>query len=382
MRPSLIVFGGLLGSLLSAQTATTVKLPEIKWRGAIWTSAAASNRQTTDGSLFLRTVDAGDGNLALDGLQIGGDVSLAQGWSFKFTLLGGRTAKVLNDADGEQGSLAYPEAQLVWTGEKDTFKVGRMSTFLGIEYLDCTQDITYSRGLLFTYAIPFSQVGVNWHHAFNPSWSTDAWILNGEDRVRDNNRGKTWGLGLNYNHGGATDKYVSLMAYRGPEQDGLGSAANTGAEGRQRERICFMGQWVWGASTLQWEADHGRETFLPSAITGATGTDNVKATWSGLALIYKYQWNDRWAGFARAEYLKDNAGIRLNYDTTVAATYGATLGANLAAKSVTVGVERKWGQVFTRFELRQDELNRDVHEVNGKAFRSATSATWGLGASF
>ena len=61
-----------------------------------------------------------------------------------------------------------------------------------------------------------------------PGWSTDVWLFNGEDRLQDNNHGKTLGLGLTYNHRGSADNYLSLQAYRGPEQDGTGGRCEHG----------------------------------------------------------------------------------------------------------------------------------------------------------
>jgi hypothetical protein len=382
-----------MGMALSAQTvpepatpaaaaAPAPAGPAIKWRGALWASGNTSDRETADGSLFLRSMDAGDGHFAVDGLQLGADVTLAEGWSMKFTLLAGQDAKILNAASLDSGSIAFPEAMLVWTGAKDTLRFGRMYTAMGMEVLDQTQNATASRGLLFTYAIPLAQVGLNWHHAFTPSWSSDLFLYNGEDRVQDNNKGKTAGLGFTYNHGGAADKFVTLMAYSGPEQDGLAAKANTGAEGRKRERLCLTAQWVWGASTLQLEGEHAQEPFAASAIQGSLGAADVKASWSGAGLIYKYQVNEAWAAVARVETLKDDTGVRLSWDPTVAASYASTRGAELQATGFSLGMERRWKATFTRLEVRQDRLNKDVHDGSGKAFRDATSATWSLGTSF
>lgn len=323
---------------------------------------------------------SGDGRLALDGLMLGGDLALTEGWSLKLTLLAGRTAQVLNDADGEQGALAYPEAMLLWTGAADVLRFGRMYTYMGMEYLDHTQDLTASRGLLFTYAIPFSQVGLAWHHAFSSEWSTDAWAFNGEDRVRDNNRGKTVGLGLNYNHGGAAGKFLSFMAFSGAEQDGLGSAAHTGAEGRKRQRLCATFGWGWSTTTLLGEVEWAKERFPAAAIAGATG--EVDATWSGVGFILRRQLDARWAWFARAETLRDDQGVRLNGDATVASAWGAREGAGLRASSATLGAERKWGPTFSRLELRQDRLNKEVQDQDRRGFRRAISMTWSLGTTF
>ena len=361
----------------------------IKWRGALWASGAASNEDTADGSLFLRSMDAGDGQLALDALQVGADVTLTDGFTLKFTLLSGQDAKVLNATSMDTGSIAFPEAQLIWTGDKDTFRLGRMYTAMGMEVMDQTQDITASRGLLFTYAIPLGQVGADWHHTFTPVWSTDLYVYNGEDKITDNNKSKTLGVGVTYNHAGASDKFVTLMAFSGAEQTSTGASATNGAEGRKRNRLSLAGQWTWGASTLQFEGEAASEPFLASEIAGSQGSANVTAKWSGLGLIYKYQINDFWSVNARAEEMQDNTGVRLNGDTTVNTTFGGamlgTLGADLSATSFAIGVERKWHATFSRLEVRQDSLNKNVLEGAadaGKPFKSATSMTWSIGTSF
>jgi len=376
------LFASVIGCSLVAQAPEPSAL---KWRGSIWISGVAQDRQTEDGSVAFRPLEGGEYGFGVDGLTLGADANLGAGWSARVTLMGGRIGKLVNQFSGESGALAIPEAQLVWTGKQDKLTIGRMSTYIGMEFTDGAQDITASRGLLFTYAAPFTQVGFAWRHTFPSAWSTDVFLFNGEDRVQDNNHGKTVGVGLNYNHGGASDKFFSLSAYRGAEQDGLGVNANTGAEGRKRDRLSALGQWVWGSSTLQGEFEYGREAFLPSAIAGTVGTKNVNADWMGLGLIYKQQINAVWALFARAEYFKDDAGVRLNGDSTIAAAYGATLNADLKATSFTLGVERKWGATFSRFELRQDALNKDLTEGaagDHKAFRNGTSATLSFGASF
>ncbi len=370
----------LIASLgLTAQTPPAAAGPAVKWRGAVWASGAASDRQTPDGTLFLRTADAGEGQLALDGLLVGADVALPEGFGLRFTVLGGQAAKFLNaitvvsgTTPAETGSLAWPEAMVTWTGGNETLKFGRMYTAMGMEVLDATQDTPATRGLLFTYAIPAAQLGLNWHHAFSASWSSDIWVFNGEDRLQDNNHGKTAGIGLTYNHGGASDRFATLMAFSGAEQDGIGAAAAAGAEGRKRTRISFAGQWVWGATTLQWEAEHGREA-LPTG---------QKATWTGFGSIVKYAFNPRWSAYGRLETLRDDMGIRLGGEATVARALVQGPAPDLTARSGSLGAERRWHATFTRLELRRDSLDRDMTDRDGRTFRSATSVTWSLGTTF
>ena len=207
------------------------------------------------------------------------------------------------------------------------------------------------------------------------------WVYNGEDRVQDNNKGKTLGLGVTYNHGGAADKFVTLMAFSGAEQNGLGMNAGQGAEGRKRNRLGLDGQWVWGNSTLAFEGEYAQETF--GLTTNGKPEGTTKATWSGFGLIYKYQFNDRWAGFARAETLFDKDGVRLVGDSTIAQTLvNPYPGASIQATSGALGAERRWHATFTRIEARLDSLNKNVLDKDGKTYKAATSLTWSVGTSF
>lgn len=366
---------------LMALPASAGELPTLKWRGSVWAVGAVSDQTMADGSMLLRPMDQKDGSLTLDGLQVGADMDLGQGWSFKFTLLGGRTGQLLQEFSGETGTVGLSEAMLIYTAGKETVKLGRMWTWMGMESCDLTAAIPASHGLMATFPLPFGQVGVDWRHAFTPSWSSAVWLYNGEDRNRDNNQGKTAGLGLIYNHGGAADKFLNLSVFSGSEQDGLNDKANTGAEGRKRERISHNGQWVWGATTLVWEAEYLKERFGAGAVAGASGA-TVQGTMKGAGLMLKQQWSAPWSSYLRAEQLQDDLGFRLNFDSTLAQHFGMRNGADLKASSVSVGGERRWGAAFGRLELRRDWLNRDVPNQDGQGVRAVNTVTFCVGASF
>lgn len=353
----------------------------MKWRGSVWGGYAQSDRPLADGSLFLRSVDKGDGQVSLDGFTLGADVTLAEGWSLKFTLLTGETARLVNSLNQDTGSLATPEVMLTWTKGGTQVQFGRMWTPMGMEVLDATQNLAASRGILFTYAIPFAQIGLHVRQALNADWNADLWVYNGEDRIKDNNRGKTFGLGLNWAPGGSSDSFANVMVFRGPEQDSLGAHATPGAEGRMRQRISVNGQWTSGSLVLQAEGESGKEAFPASALAGASGPED--ATWTGFGFNAKWTFSPAWAIYGRAEALKDDKGVRLSLDPTVAAAWGNQMGADLRATSLTLGLERRWGATFLRAEARQDRLNREVSEGPGRPnFKSATSATVQLGSSF
>lgn len=352
----------------------------LKWRGSLWALGTLTDRPIGDGSAFLRFLETGDSQFSLDGIQLGLDYALSPELSFKATLLAGREGKLLQDFSGEHGSMGFPEAMLIWTRGADTVKIGRMWTAMGMESVDLTVAIPASHGLMATFPLPYGQVGLEWRHAWSPSWATSIWVYNGEDRNTDNNRGKTFGLGLSYNHGGAADKFMNFMAFSGPEQDSHAPSAIPGAEGRNRDRFSHSGQWVWGAATLVWEAEYLREPFSAVAIQDATTQET--GIFTGAGAVFKYQWSQAWSGYARAEHVKDNLGFRLSFDSTVATHFGMRRGAELAASSIALGAERRWGPAFARLEFRRDWLNRDVLDRDGKAFRSVNGVTVCVGASF
>lgn len=380
----------LLGLGLVAQTPAPTpgpSLPPLTWRGSVWALGAISDRETSPtgdlpgGQPFLRPMDARNGGLVLDGFQFGVDADLGHGFAFKLTFMGGRSGQLTQEFAGESGTLAIPEAMLIWTKGADTLRFGRMWTFMGMESSDLTAAIPASHGLMATFPLPYGQVGLHWRHVYNPQWSTDLWVVDGEDRNTDNNRGKTVGGNLTWNVGGAADKFLNLTLFTGPEQDAVGHNAIPGAEGRRRDRLSHGGQWVWGGTTLVWEGEYLRERLASSQIQGATGS-TVDGTYKAAALWLKQQVTPVWSGYLRLEQAQDDLGFKLNWDTSVAAAHGLRLGADLTARSASLGVERKVGPAFWRAEVRHDRLNKDVRDADGKTFRGATSATVAVGASF
>lgn len=376
MRYATLLTFALVSSFCMGQ-----ELSKPTWRGSVWALGAASDRETAGGGLFLRPMDQRDGQFTFDGLQFGVDVPLSQAWTLKVTLMAGRAGQLLQEFSSESGSLGFPEAMLIWSNGKDTVRLGRMWTWMGMESTDLTAAVPASHGLMATFPLPFGQVGVDWRHAFSPSWSTALWLFNGEDRIRDNNRSKTVGVGLIYNHGGAQDRFLNLMAFRGAEQDDRGPGAVPGASGRLRERLSHSGQWAWGGTTLAWEVEVLRERFPVAWVAGAAGART--GTLTGGGLTFRHPWNERWAGYLRAEAIRDDLGFRLNWDPDVQVRYGMRRGADLTARALSLGVERRWtGGAFARLEARRDDLNRDVADRDGKAFRSAHSLTLCVGAAF
>src|SRR5205085_5193338 len=65
---------------------------------------------------------------------------------------------------------------------------------LGAEVIETKDNWNYSRGWLFTYAIPFYHFGVRSTWAVSDKTNVAAYVVNGWNNVRDNNRGKSVGV--------------------------------------------------------------------------------------------------------------------------------------------------------------------------------------------
>src|SRR5574342_326858 len=77
--------------------------------------------------------------------------------------------------------------------------VGKFATPHGAEVIDSKDNWNYSRGLLYTLAIPFYHFGIRSKYTWNPKVALSAFMVNGWNNVVDNNTGKTYGLTLNLN---------------------------------------------------------------------------------------------------------------------------------------------------------------------------------------
>jgi hypothetical protein len=99
--------------------------------------------------------------------------------------------------------------------------VGKFVTPHGAEVIETKDNWNYSRGLLFSYAIPYYHLGMRAKYAFNDKYSLSGFFVNGWNNVVDNNTGKTYGIGFGWN---PSKKFGIVQNYMvGPEQNSLNS---------------------------------------------------------------------------------------------------------------------------------------------------------------
>ena len=245
----------------------------------------------------------------------------------------------------EPGGLGYLQyvkeaygSYLAPVGKGLQIDFGKFVTPNGAEVIESKDDWNYSRGLLFTYAIPFYHFGLRAKYAFSDKYSLTAYVVNGWNNVVDNNTGKTFGLSFGWNPNkkvGFTETYMA-----GPEE------ANNNSNIRQLWDNVITYSPTSKLSFIL-NTDYGRgDRFF-------TYTNPV--WWSGVAGYVRYQFNDSYALSTRYEYYDDPSG----YTTwlTPSSSFPNPVGQHI--NEITETFERKiHGNFITRLEYRRDMASR------------------------
>src|SRR2546430_3824404 len=93
---------------------------------------------------------------------------------------------------------------------------GKFVTPHGAEVIETKDDWNYSRGLLFSYAIPYFHYGLRAKYSFSDKYSVTGFVVNGWNNIVENNTGKTYGASFGWN---PTKKVSFIQNYMaGPEQ--------------------------------------------------------------------------------------------------------------------------------------------------------------------
>jgi hypothetical protein len=245
--------------------------------------------------------------------------------------------------------------------------VGKYVTPMGAEVIETKDNWNYSRGLLFTYAIPFFHFGARSKYTFNDKYSLTGYLANGSNSIVDNNSGKMYGLTFGWN---PTKKISFAQTYMAAPETTIGAFGpnlNVNDYWRQTwdsvlsynatSKLSFLANFDYG---------RGDRTVLDSEATPPTLSDPVY--WTGIAGYLKYAFNDNNYLAARYEYFEDHDGFvtgtgipRLHFNE-VTATYQRTLATHL----------------LTRFEYRRDISNQPVFLKVTRSVFAQDTATLGL----
>lgn len=247
----------------------------------------------------------------------------------------GNAMNVVNSTDpGGLGFAQYLKegyvTYLAPVGKGLQVDFGKFVTPHGAEVIETRDNWNYSRGLLFTWAIPFYHFGMRAKYAFNDKVAVTGYLVNGWNSVVDNNTGKTVGVALAWN---PTKKIGIIQNYMaGPEQAGVNSnwrqLSDTVVTLAATDRLSLIFNYDYG---------HDRVAGL-----------NTPVNWSGVAGYIRYALGDRNALITRYEYYND--------------TDGFTTGTAQHLQEVTGTFEHVIAKhLLTRLEYRHDFSNRPTY---------------------
>jgi hypothetical protein len=236
---------------------------------------------------------------------------------------GPATSEFIHSVDpGGVGILQnVQQAYVSYLAGKVQFDVGEFVTHNGSEVIEAKDDWNYSRGLLFSWAIPYYHAGVRLTYPANDKVTLAGGVVNGWNNVGENNTGKTvWGQIILK----PTSAFTFIENYTGgPEQAGNNGdwrhLSDTQAMFTVSPMVSLMGNY-----------DYGRDKLA--------GAD---VHWQGVAGYVKFQPTKVVAIIPRAEYYDDADGF--------------TTGVAQKAKEFTLTLELKPADTFIwRIEYRSD----------------------------
>ncbi len=225
-----------------------------------------------------------------------------------------------------------------------TVKGGKFVTLLGYEVIESPNNLNFSRGYLFTFAIPFTHTGGLLSYTFTDWFSATAGVVLGWDNSKDNNdRPSATGQ---FAFTPVKDFTANLNWISGPEQND--NNTNT------RYVLDFVFNYTGIKNlTLGANVDYGHENKEASLVALDT-RQNTSAIWWGWALYAAYDWTEKLRTALRQEFFKDADGARTGF------------GSKLDLWSTTATVQYKvWKGLVGRVEYRHDDADEKVFKFRG-----------------
>jgi hypothetical protein len=230
--------------------------------------------------------------------------------------------------------------------------IGKFVTPHGAEVIETKDNWNYSRGLLFSWAIPYYHFGARAKYAFNDKYSLSGFFVNGWNNVVDNNTGKTYGMSFAWT---PTKKFGIIQNYMaGPEQTDINSnwrqLSDTVITYSPTSKLSFM---VNG--------DYGRG----DRFSDGEGGVSKPVYWTGVAGYVKYALTGSSAVSGRYEYHNDHDGF--------------TTGTAQHISEFTTTFERLVAHhIISRLEYRRDFSNQPAFLKGTTPVRDQNTLTAGM----
>lgn len=230
---------------------------------------------------------------------------------------------------------------------------GKFVTPAGAEVIETKDNWNYSRGLLFSYAIPFFHFGMRAKYTFNDHYAVAGYLVNGWNNVIDNNTGKTYGGSFMWNPTkkfGVTENYLI-----GPE------LANDNTAKRQLVDTVVTYSPTGRLSFIV-NHDYGRGDKIP--------TSTKPVFWTGVAGYVRYAFSSTNAIATRYEYFDDKYGVM---------TGGFASPTPQHLHGFTGTYEHLMAHhILTRMEFRRDQSNMPAFVKGNSPVMAQNTATVGL----
>lgn len=234
--------------------------------------------------------------------------------------------------------------------------VGKFVTPAGAEVIETKDNWNYSRGVLFSYAIPYFHFGLRAKYAFSEKYSLTGFLVNGWNDVVDNNGGKTYGVTFGWN---PNKKFGIAQTYlAGPEENdinrNLRQLTDTVITYSPTNKLSFI-----------LNGDYGRGDRLLT--DPSIGAFSPAVYWTGVAGYVKYSFANNMAVATRYEYFDDHDGFTTG---TFAPTH---------VNEFTATFERLVAHhIISRFEFRRDMSNQPLFLKGSNPVFDQNTLTAGL----
>jgi hypothetical protein len=263
----------------------------------------------------------------------------------------GPTANIVNGGDFSVGnSTAAHFMQYYMTAKlgQATLDFGKFATPHGAELIDNRGNWNYSRGILFTWAIPFYHFGLRAAVPLGSKATFTGFLVNGWNNVVDSNKGKTVGLSVALN---PTSSFSFIQNYMvGQEQadsDFVRNLFDTLVTVKLGDKVTFLVNYDYG---------------MDRVVSGAGGGVH----WQGVAAYVRLAPTSMFAFTPRFEYYSDPMGF--------------TTGTAQILKSFTLTPEVTVSDnLVMRFEYRHDWGDAGTFEVSDSDDDPTKQDTLGVG---
>ena len=225
------------------------------------------------------------------------------------------------------------QAYLTATKGSLTLDFGKFVTPIGAEVIETKDNWNYTRGFLFTWAIPFYHFGARGTYVASDKVTLGGYVVNGWNNVKDNNVSKSVGLTGSYKPHEKITFVGNLL---------VGHENSFIATSRQLyDAILTIN--VSDSVTMMANYDYGRDRFVDTS--SFLAVEGARAHWQGIAGYIKYKVNDTFTLSTRYEWFDDHDGFMTGTAQELQSGTG-TMTIPFSDMTVWLEYRRDWGNRF------------------------------------